>query len=294
MSATRIEWTAVQAPDGTWIPGYTFNPWWGCQRVSPACENCYAETFDKRLGFAHWGPGAPFRFFGDAHWNEPLKWNSRAAKLGLRLRVFCGSMCDWLQDRPELEVPRARLLKLIDETPHLDWLMLSKRPQNLCTLTPWGIRGAPRNVKLGATAESQEWAGKRVLWLLDTPAPGGYFLSVEPLLGEIDLTRLEVVAPKPPYGPGVWLNALTGHVSGPEDILPSRLHWVIVGSESGTPGKVRATRDEWVASLRDQCAAASVPFFLKQLQDPMTVPGRVVSLPVFQGRQHRGQPGGAP
>lgn len=291
MAETKIEWTAVQAPDDTWVPGFTFNPWWGCEKVSPACKHCYAETFDHRLGGDHWGPDAPFRFFGDAHWDKPRGWNARAAKLGLRLRVFCGSMCDWLQDRPELEAPRARLLRLIDETPAIDWLMLSKRPENLAKLTPWAIRGsAPPNVKLGATVENQEWAEKRVLWLLDMPARGGYFLSIEPLLGELDLTRIQIVPPKPPNGPGVWFNALTGHVAGPDEFLPNHVSWVIVGSESGHPNQVRETKDEWVASLRDQCATAGVPFFLKQLQHPDKPAGRVVSLPLFQGQQHRGQP----
>jgi protein gp37 len=290
MSKTNIEWTAVRAPDGTMVPGYTFNPWWGCLEVSPACANCYAKTLAARWGFDVWGKETPFRFFGDKHWNEPRKWNERARKLGLRIRVFCGSMCDWLQDRPELVEPRARLLALIDGTPALDWLMLTKRPENLDTLTPWRDRGgAPANVMLGATVEDQRRADERIPVLLAFPSlrpaeMGQRFLSCEPLLGPVDLERVRIPdAPSPPFH-GHALRAYRG--------FRERIDWVICGSESGHPSKVRETRDEWVASLRDQCAAAGVPFFLKQFQDTSKPAGRVVSLPVFQGQQHLGQPGG--
>jgi protein gp37 len=288
MAKTSIEWTAVQAPDGTWVPGYTFNPWWGCVKVSPACLNCYADAFDQRLGGAHWGPDAPFRFFGDEHWDAPRKWNARAAKLGLRLRVFCASMADWLQERPELEAPRARLLRLIDETPDLDWLMLSKRPENLATLTPWEIRGgAPRNVMNGTTVQDQKRADERIPVLLAFPsmrpsAMGQRFLSCEPLLGPVDLERVRIPdVPSPPFH---------GHALHEYRGFRNRIDWVISGDESGNPSKVRETREAWHASLRDQCAAAGVAFFLKQIQDPAKPAGRVASLPMFQGQQHRGQP----
>lgn len=333
MSETKIEWTAVHAPDGSMVPGFTFNPWWGCQRVSPACENCYAETWDARWGGDHWGPGAPFRFFGDARWNEPRRWNKRAHQLGLRLRVFCGSMCDWLQDRPELVEPRARLIALIDETPDLDWLMLSKRPENLDRLTPWRAQGgAPVNVLLGTTVEDQRRADERIPELLAFPSlrpaeMGRRFLSCEPLLGPVDLGMSSATCDCCERFASRWITlprgacgdfpvghhvvapagthrahsnrhgALSVHTEqGPLGIKPREftalpaVDWVICGSESGHPSKVRETRDGWVASLRDQCAAAGVPFFLKQLQDPQK-PGRVVSLPLFQGQQHRGQPG---
>ena len=89
---------------------HTFNPWWGCTRVSPACEHCYAEVFAKRLGLGVWGVQAYRRFFGDAHWNEPVRWNRKAATAGIRERVFSGSMCDVFEDRPDLEPHRRRLL----------------------------------------------------------------------------------------------------------------------------------------------------------------------------------------
>lgn len=85
-----------------WCDG-TFNPWWGCVKVSPACTNCYAATFDRRIGGDHWGPGSERRTFGDKHWNEPLKWNAAAEQAGTRKRVFCASMADVFEGRSDLD-----------------------------------------------------------------------------------------------------------------------------------------------------------------------------------------------
>jgi protein gp37 len=119
MGQTEIEWS-----------DYTFNPLWGCQRVSPGCVNCYAEAFDKRLGGKHWGPGSQRRTFGEKHWAQPLAWNAKAAKDGRVYRVFCASMADWLEDHPDWVEPRARLEELVAATPNLIWLFLTKRPEN--------------------------------------------------------------------------------------------------------------------------------------------------------------------
>jgi protein gp37 len=116
-------------------------------------------------------------------------------------------------------------------------------------------------VWLGTTVENQEWAEKRIPYLLAVPAVVR-FLSAEPMLGAVDLTRLTLVAPSPPYGPGVWLDALRGHVIGPDDMLEARIGWVICGGESG--GGARAMHPEWARWLRDQCIAAGVPFHFKQ------------------------------
>lgn len=118
----------------------TFNPWWGCQRVSPGCERCYAETFAKRVGLQVWGPKQERRFFGEKHWREPLRWNEQAAKAGARRRVFCASMADVFEERLDLAAARARLFGLIRLTPSLDWLLLTKRPENAARL--WAIAAA--------------------------------------------------------------------------------------------------------------------------------------------------------
>lgn len=139
---SKIEWTH-----------HTFNTWWGCVKVSPACDNCYAESLSKRFG-DHWGPKAEYRTFSDKHWNEPLRWNRAAEKAGERHRVFCASMADVFDNRAP-EGARERLWALIRQTPHLDWLLLTKRPQNIAEMLPedWGD-GYP-NVWLGVTVENQ-------------------------------------------------------------------------------------------------------------------------------------------
>src|SRR6267142_6622676 len=86
---------------------HTFNPWWGCTRVSPGCEHCYAESWDARWssevhpgrGAEHWGPEAPRRFFGETHWNEPRAWNRKALAAGRLHKVFCASMADVFEKR---------------------------------------------------------------------------------------------------------------------------------------------------------------------------------------------------
>lgn len=117
---SRIEWT-----------DHTFNPWWGCTKVSEACKNCYAEAWSKRVGQQVWGPQAERRFFGERHWLEPLKWNADAAAHGKRLRVFCASMADVFEDRRSLDPWRSKLWELIEATPQLDWLLLTKRPEHV-------------------------------------------------------------------------------------------------------------------------------------------------------------------
>src|SRR5205807_955498 len=123
---STIEWTH-----------HTFNPWWGCKKVSPACDNCYAELWAKRMGQNLWGAKAPRRFFGEAHWREPLRWNEEARVAGNRERVFCASMADIFERRAVLNDERMRLWRLIEQTPNLDWLLLTKRPQQILNMTPW-------------------------------------------------------------------------------------------------------------------------------------------------------------
>lgn len=238
MKDSKIEWTH-----------HTFNPWWGCQRVSPGCEHCYAEALAKRTGRVKWGPGQARVGASEKMWREPLKWGAAAQAAGERCRVFCASMADVFEDLPELVPLRARLFALVRETPALDWLLLTKRPENAHRL--WNqaqydsFNGADSlgqtwspNVWLGTTVEDQRRAEERIPHLLDVPARVR-FLSCEPLLGPIDLDK--VVLNEPRVG---------------------RVDWVICGGESG-PG-ARPMHPDWARSLRDQCASAGVPFFFKQ------------------------------
>lgn len=219
---TKIEWTDS-----------TFNPWMGCVRMSPACKNCYAETLAGRFGLAEWGARAPRRFFGEDHWREPLRWQRTAEREGRRRRVFCASMADVFEDRRDLDPWRAKLGELIAATPMLDWLLLTKRPDKAVALAPWGADW-PENVWLGATAENQHWAQKRIPALAQVPARIR-FVSCEPLLGPLDLST--------------WL-------------AEGAVHWVIAGGESGHGA--RPSHPDWFRLLRDQCSASRVAFHFKQ------------------------------
>jgi protein gp37 len=222
---SSIEWT-----------DHTFNPWWGCSKVSPACDNCYAELWAKRMGHQVWGSAADRRFFSDAHWNEPLDWNEDARELQKRKRVFCASMADVFERRSELNSHRTRLWRLIEETPWLDWLLLTKRPQNISQMAPWGDDW-PSNVWLGTTVESQLFAEKRLPFLLQNAA-AIRFLSCEPLLGPLDLSP--------------WFTK--------KGFYP--IDWVIAGGESGP--RSRPMHPDWVGKLLHQCQKAKVPFHFKQ------------------------------
>ena len=221
----------------------TFNPWWGCARVSPGCERCYAEAFAKRTGKAKWGVKEERRFFGDKHWNEPLIWN-RNVSAGERHRVFCASMADVFEDRRDLDSQRNRLWELIERTPNLDWLLLTKRPENFRTLFPW-TNTTQKNIWLGCTVEDQQRAEERIPHLLAVSA-AVRFLSCEPLLEPVDLTKLK------DDELGANWNALEMGIS-----------WVICGGESGA--SARPFNLDWARSLLAQCRSAHVPFFMKQM-----------------------------
>ena len=235
MAETTIQWTWRQVPDGTWIPGYTFNPWWGCLKVSEECHHCYAEDIARHYGHHVWGPSATTarRRFGEKHWQEPLRWNRQAQQAGYRRSVFCASMADVYEDHPDVESERQKLWTLIEITPWLNWLLLTKRPENILALSPWkhGKRW-PENVWVGTSIGLQSRAIERVPLLLEVPAVVR-FVSCEPLLGPLDFSP--------------WLPAL---------------QWVICGGESGL--QARPMNPDWARSLRDQCQAAGIPFFFKQ------------------------------
>jgi protein gp37 len=221
---SSIEWTT-----------HTFNPWWGCVKVSPACKHCYAEAWSKRVGQSVWGINAERRFFGDRHWAEPTRWDAAAAQKGERARVFCASMADVFEDRRDLDEARARLWGLIEATPSLDWLLLTKRPELIASMVPWESEW-PTNVWLGTTVEDQEWAEERLPHLLENPARVR-FISAEPLLGPVDLSP--------------WLQ--------------DGLDWVITGGESGP--KARPSSPSWFRDLLNQCMSADVAFHFKQWGD---------------------------
>ena len=250
MQDSKIEWT-----------DHTFNPWWGCMKVSDGCKNCYAETLDKRWNGGHWGPGSTRKPMSESYWQQPTKWNEAARKAGVHAKVFCASMADVFEDRSDLDDHRTRLFNMIDQTPNLTWLLLTKRPENIIPSTPvWSKLGWPKNVWIGTSVENQKAADERVPHLLKVPA-AVRFLSCEPLLGLIKFRWT-------PYH-----HQATGetyreylHRKGDEGINEyeslRQIHWVIAGGESGH--HARPMHPDWARSLRDQCAAAGVPYFFKQ------------------------------
>lgn len=232
----------------------TFNPWLGCSKISAGCANCYAETLmDTRYGRVRWGPNGTRVATSAAYWKQPRAWNAEAQRTDVRRSVFCGSLCDVFEDRHDTNAWRVSLLELIELTHGLDWLLLTKRPENVVRLIQ---QAAGRSVQsffernphvwIGTSVEDQAAADRRIPHLLEIPAPVR-FLSMEPLLGPVNLNSWLVADMRADGGGVARLN---------------QLHWVIVGGESGQ--KARPMHPEWARSIRDQCRAAGVPFFFKQ------------------------------
>ena len=248
---------------------HTFNPWFGCTKVSPACDHCYAERLmDTRMHKVQWG--GPRVRTSAANWKMPLRWNAQAARDDRRYRVFCASLADVFDNEVEPSW-RAELFALIACTPHLDWLLLTKRIGNVARMIEApGMQkcGLPPNVWLGATVVNQEEADRDIPKLLATP-PCVRFLSIEPMLGPIDLRRcvlhsgpIELADTAPPEWRGITtVNIVTDALAHGEK-SGRRIDWVICGGESGP--QARPMHPDWARSLRDQCAAAGVPFHFKQ------------------------------
>lgn len=250
---TKIEWC-----------DFTFNGWLGCTKVSDGCTNCYAERFGKRFGIA-WGAGQPRKRTSAANWREPIKWNAQAEREGRRYRVFCASLADVFDN----EVPaewRDDLFTLISDTPNLDWQLLTKRIGNAHRMLASWFEGVPA-IWLGATICNQEEADRDIPKLLSTPA-AVRFLSIEPMLSPIDLRRhiggssdVDDDEGGPHCDRCGCLYEDDDHEC-PEGFGP-RPDWVIVGGESGP--QARPTNIEWIRSIVQQCKAAGVPVFVKQI-----------------------------
>lgn len=231
---SKIEWT-----------DHTFNPWIGCQKVSPGCDHCYAEAMmDHRYGKVQWGPHGERKRTSAANWRKPLQWARAARDTGRRPRVFCASLADVFDN----QVPaawRIDLWSLIRHTPELDWLLLTKRPENIAAMMPKHPSGTNwhfPNVWLGTTAEDQAHYDRR--WPILSRIPNALaFISYEPALGPLrDIYATAGQAPD----------------------------WIICGGESGSAA--RAMDPEWARDLRDECAERGIPFFMKQMTGKKPIP----------------------
>jgi protein gp37 len=238
---------------------HTFNPWIGCTKVSPGCEHCYAEAWAKRSGLVKFGPHERKRT-SEANWQKPIQWNRQAERLGIRSRVFCASLAD-VFDEAAPDEWRADLFALIRATPNLDWLLLTKRIGNADRMFFDTLRDAPlpSNLWMGATVCNQEEAERDIPLLIKNPA-SLLFVSLEPLLGPIDISRWLLPTCDrgsiPCDGGGVTC-VRCGGVG-----CHNAVSWVISGGESGP--HARPMHPDWVRSIRDQCKLAGVPFLFKQ------------------------------
>ena len=255
MENTKIQWAH-----------HTFNPWRGCVKVAEGCAHCYAADQAQRnpriLG--QWGAGGTRVVASEDQWRKPSMWAIAAREAGERHRVFCGSMCDvfelwdgWMVDvrgaplndaecwrgsgrvrSLTMTDVRDRVARTIRNTADgLDWLLLTKRPQNARQmLEDSGLWSTQSNLWVGASAANQQEADEAWYALQEVTQAAVRFLSLEPLVGPIDLHD-------------VWRNAM----------LPD---WVIVGGESGP--NARPCYLEWLDRVVTRCREASVPVFVKQ------------------------------
>jgi len=237
----------------------TFNYWIGCTKASPGCQNCYAETLmQDQYKKAQWGTTSQRVLTSDHNLSIPSRWNSQLfcecpacgwrgrypsqtrrcvecnadmiTRTPARRRVFAHSMSDVFEKRDDLLEWQLAEIKMWKDTERLDWIVLTKHPDKMLEMCP--PEGYPYNVATGTSVESQEWAEKRIPTLLQVKSTIK-FLSVEPMLGPVDLTP--------------WL---------------SGLQWVICGAESGN--QRRPFQVEWAVDLYSQCQKAKVKFFMKQ------------------------------
>lgn len=228
---TNIEWADSTA-----------NLWIGCTKLSPGCDNCYAEAdFDHRKHRVTWGPHGD-RSFCAAGWDTILRMQRFAAKhggtdpiLGRKRRIFVNSLSDFFDNHRSV-VWRDEAFKLFEACPDVILMLVTKRPENVIRMVPehWLMPdGWPRHVWLIVSAEDQARYDHRWPILRDLAGPAVKGLSCEPLLGRIQL----------------------------RDVL--YLQWCIVGGESGP----NARDNDFEANarhLRDQCDLGHVAFFGKQ------------------------------
>lgn len=216
---TGISWT-----------DHTFNPWWGCTKIAPGCDHCYAAAFDHRVGGQYFEIHQAPRLTSTQNWQKVMRWHRAAVKDNIKHKVFCGSMMDWC-DKDAPEGARTELFKLIKATPMLEWQLLTKRATLIERYLPpdWG--DGYENVWLGTTVEDREYGLPRIDALRTIPAKVR-FLSVEPLLEDLGTVNLD------------------------------NIHWAIIGGESGNG--FRPCDESWIRHFIAECDLADVAVWFKQ------------------------------
>lgn len=220
----------------------TINFWWGCVKVSPGCEHCYAETMSKRTGRNIWGPAKTTdRWRTKGSWKDILKWDREAKAEGKRRKVFAQSMSDFFEDHPQVKTWREEAIEIFECLEWVDILLLTKRIENVMRMVParW-LESWPEHIWMGTSIENQEYADRRIPELIKIPARIR-FLSCEPLLGPLNIQ---------------------GYLLDGWHKFKPKISWVIAGGESGP--KARPMHPKWVKQIRDKCQEAGVPFFFKQ------------------------------
>lgn len=273
---SKIEWTR-----------HTANLWHGCTQAGIGCLNCYAETLSKRWGNDVWGNDKPRKEIR-SFWNDLDKYQKLALESGEKHTVFVGSMMDIFEKPMPLinskgeevsytteDIRNTFFMRIMgDRYPNLIFLLLTKRPSNINKYIPESWKqNPPSNVWFGTSPVNQETADKLIPQLLKVN--GNKFLSIEPQLGEINLTRID--ADKSGDKDWCMINCLSGEQTdmGRPCIDVPKISWIINGGESGHHR--RPFNLEWARSLRNQCEDADVPFFFKQIDK---VRDKVEGIPV--------------
>ena len=240
---------------------HTFNSWIGCTKVSPACDNCYAETWDNRFGGVRWGPKADRTRTKIKNWNTVRKWQRAAADKGQRQIVFCASLADVFDNHKSIQEDwRADLWTLIRDTPDLVWMLLTKRPQNIRRYLPEDWGDGYENVALGVSVENQAEHDRRAPVLASVAAKVRFF-SMEPLLEPVKLDR---------------------------SLLGTSVRYVIAGGESGRGA--RPLQADAVRDIRDACSRHGALFHFKQwgeFDETGTRTGVDAAGNVLDGRLHQ-------
>jgi protein gp37 len=268
---------------------YSFSPWRGCSRVSPGCHDCFADRLMQRWGHDDlWRRLGPRQLASENYWKQPRRWNEEARQEEQRARILCGTLCDVFEAHPAVAEPRKRLFGVVEATPWLIWMFFTKRPENVACMVPWE-NAWPDNAWLISSVEDQRRADERIPLLLDSHAPVKG-LSVEPLIAPVTLPFFAEYSNCDCGGHSPPCYTHEPHCGTEPGPAWGKLHWVIVGGESGS-GKVRPMHPAWARSLLSQCQQANVPYWLKQWGEWGPAPWRIGPRPGETAREHKARAG---